>query len=174
MRFNTKIEGKAEVVAEIDTFDSSSWNEPLRLLQINPRKRKRLHFSTSLREMKLRCSSCRDSPLFLCTGWKDVDLQIGSMFCTYSAIHLVCACVVVWIDMQSCIGTVVYVHWEGGGMMRRCRHFVMCVVQISVCVLIPISIYMYVGMYIYVDVKSPLGWSVYLLTRQEYLDNGRT
>ncbi|PFH33282.1 hypothetical protein BESB_084810 [Besnoitia besnoiti] len=36
LRFDTKREGRAQVLTTIDVFDSSEWSEPLRLLQVNP------------------------------------------------------------------------------------------------------------------------------------------
>ncbi|CBZ52823.1 conserved hypothetical protein [Neospora caninum Liverpool] len=36
LRFDTKRDGKAQLVTVVDTFDSSEWTEPLRLLQVNP------------------------------------------------------------------------------------------------------------------------------------------
>ncbi|KFG49376.1 hypothetical protein TGDOM2_261370 [Toxoplasma gondii GAB2-2007-GAL-DOM2] len=36
LRFDTKRDSKAQLVAVVDVFDSSEWTEPLRLLQVNP------------------------------------------------------------------------------------------------------------------------------------------
>lgn len=95
MRFNTKIEGRAELVAEIDTFDSSSWDEPLRLLQINPRES----------AVGLLCCRGRQRLFFL---FLLLSIYIQSLSCGYGA--EICVHLYVYIFVRTRRHALTYLH----------------------------------------------------------------